>query len=223
MRLRLSQLLLPLLALMATTAAARGIDDPPASDPKDAMGFVERGRTWAGKMEYDKAIKDYDRAIDLDPRLKRAFLARAESWYFKKEYNRAIKDLDEAIRLDPKDGAAHHGRGAAWYAMKEYDKALKDLDEAIRLDPGITDAFCIRGARRGTPRGSTTRPSRTLARPSASTPAALQGVLQPGQCLASEKGLRQGPQGLRRGHPTRPRLPARVLEPGLLLAWQGGV
>jgi tetratricopeptide (TPR) repeat protein len=37
-------------------------------DPKYAMSYYNRGRTYESKAEHDRAIADYDKAIELDPK-----------------------------------------------------------------------------------------------------------------------------------------------------------
>jgi tetratricopeptide (TPR) repeat protein len=105
------------------------------SQPKDAEGFHKRGRDYYAKREYDKAISDFNQAIQLDPKASGAFCGRGCAWHAKGEYDKAIKDFDEAIRLDPKCHEAFYGRGRAWHARGDYSKAIRDYDEAARLDP----------------------------------------------------------------------------------------
>ena len=70
------------------------------------------------KKDYDKAIADYDEAIELDPKDAVAYNNRGVAWYAKNEYDKAIADFNEAIRLDPEDAVAYINRGNAWYAKK---------------------------------------------------------------------------------------------------------
>jgi tetratricopeptide (TPR) repeat protein len=112
-----------------------------SADAKDAADFINSGKAWTLKKEYDKAIKDFDEAIRLDPKNDDAFYSRGNAWLAKQEYDKAINDYDEAIRLDPKYAIAFIGRGNAWRNKKEYDRANKDYDEAIRLDPKFALAF----------------------------------------------------------------------------------
>jgi tetratricopeptide (TPR) repeat protein len=106
--------------------------------------------TWRGKSalrwgEYDPAIKNFNKAIQLDPDDPDAFYRRGLAWSAKKEYDKAIKDYEEAIRLRPDDADFFNDRGLAWSEKKAYDKAIKDYDEAIRLDPNSASAFINRG------------------------------------------------------------------------------
>jgi tetratricopeptide (TPR) repeat protein len=110
-----------------------------------AEAYLKRGLAWNEKKEYDKAIKEYDQAIQIDPRNTAAFNSRGNAWADKEEYDKAIKDYGEAIRCKdytPEDEAIFlRNRGLAWYAKKEYDKAIRDYGEAIQLKEGYAVAF----------------------------------------------------------------------------------
>jgi serine/threonine protein kinase/Tfp pilus assembly protein PilF len=114
--------------------------------PENPEVLANRGEAWQYMKEYDRAIRDYDEAIQLDPKYAQAFSNRGAAWHKKKEYDRAMRDFDEAIRLDPKDAKAFNNRGNAWLYKKEYDRAILDYDEAIQLDPKSALAFTNRGA-----------------------------------------------------------------------------
>jgi tetratricopeptide (TPR) repeat protein len=94
--------------------------------------LLRRGNDALRKSEYDRAIKDFDKAIRLDPNNAAAFSDRGVAWFYKKEYDKAIEDYDEAIRLYPEYALAFFNRGLAWLCKKEYDNAIKDYDKATK-------------------------------------------------------------------------------------------
>ncbi len=130
-----------------------------AADPKpEATTFYDRGLDWLKKMDYDKAIADFDEALRLDPSYVEAYFDRGNAWYKKQDYDKAIADFSEAFRLDPnkvfrdKAGNVRCGefcalsnRGFAWLAKQDYDKAIADFSEAIRLDPDNPEFYDSRG------------------------------------------------------------------------------
>jgi tetratricopeptide (TPR) repeat protein len=122
----------------------RAIAFPPA---RNIRGFLlsNRGNAWYSKGEFDRAIADFDEAVQLDPKNGLPRNGRGTVWYAKGEYDRAIADFDEAIRLDPKNGLPHNGRGNAWKEKREFDRAIADYNEAIRLAPKYVVAYGNRG------------------------------------------------------------------------------
>jgi len=114
-------------------------------DPAYAIGWYDRGTAWRIKMDYDKAIADYSRAIMLDPRYEDAFVNRGIAHAAKGETDRAISDYTTALLLEPADVAALRARGDAYADKGDFALALQDYDEALRRAPGDTDTYRSRG------------------------------------------------------------------------------
>jgi Tfp pilus assembly protein PilF len=116
-----------------------------ADEPKDANGYLERGRLWYQKAEWDKAINDFTEVIRLDPKSSAAVERRATARLQLGEWDKAINDFDEAIRLNPRLASAFSNRGVAWQWKGDLGKAMADYTEAIRLNPKYAPAFRNRG------------------------------------------------------------------------------
>ena len=95
--------------------------------------------------QYDKAIADYTRAIELDPKLADAYYNRGVDCGKLKQYDKAIGDYTKAIELDPKSANAYYGRGVAYANLNQFDKAITDYTKAIELDPKSAWAYNKRG------------------------------------------------------------------------------
>jgi len=108
--------------------------------------YIWRGNTWYNKKEYDKAIVDYNKVLNLNSDSAAALYNRGFAWIAKKEYNKALKDYDKVITLYPDDYAiVYLNRAAIRRINKEYDEAIKDYDEAIRIAPDYANAYYNRG------------------------------------------------------------------------------
>jgi tetratricopeptide (TPR) repeat protein len=97
--------------------------------------YDSRGRAYGMKGDLDKAISEFDHAIQLNPEDALAFGLRGKAYLEKKELDKAIADLSKAILLDPKDALAYANRGRTYYKKSEFQRAINDLEEAVRLDP----------------------------------------------------------------------------------------
>lgn len=117
-----------------------------ARDPSAAfLALTDRANTYESISEYDEAIEDYGRAIQLNPSYTAAYFNRAEVRYVRGEYDDAIEDYSHAIALKPDYAGAYNNRGIAYQAKQEIDKALADFGTAIRLDPYDAVTLANRG------------------------------------------------------------------------------
>ena len=74
---------------------------PFAWDPNDAPAHNGRGWVWHAKGEHDKAMSDYDRAVQLDPRFAAAYVNRGLARADDEDWDEAFADFDRAIHSSP--------------------------------------------------------------------------------------------------------------------------
>lgn len=63
--------------------------------------YNDRGLAYHNKGDYDKAILEYTKAIELDSGAAKAYSNRGVAYCNKEDYGRAITDFTRAIELDP--------------------------------------------------------------------------------------------------------------------------
>lgn len=111
-----------------------------------AVAYLNRGNYRFEKNLQDKALEDYNAAININPDSPIAFQNRALIYLMKNNYAKALQDYNrsfEFIYLYDNDGQvlkslisdAVGNRGLIYYKMGQYQKALTDLDLAIKLNP----------------------------------------------------------------------------------------
>jgi tetratricopeptide (TPR) repeat protein len=61
------------------------------------MAYINRGTAYRAKGDFDHALADLDKALQLDPKSTRALTERASVYYLKGEFDRAIADYDAVI------------------------------------------------------------------------------------------------------------------------------
>jgi Tfp pilus assembly protein PilF len=119
---------------------------PPAQPAsREAMTYYWRGETDYQIGDFDKAIADCSKAIELDPALAKAYYYRGRAFNGKGDFEKAIADYSKAIELDPKDYEGYYNRGFSYYANKDYDKAIADWSKAIELRPDNPWPYLYRG------------------------------------------------------------------------------
>src|ERR1043166_4500755 len=84
-------------------------------NPIDSGAYCGRGLAYVGKREFDQAIADLSRALNLDP-------------------------LNEVVRQKPELPDAYFQRGRAYTAKGDLDKASADFTTVTRLAPDFADA-----------------------------------------------------------------------------------
>lgn len=89
--------LMLIVAISIIVLAACGEDTSSAAE-----AHLKRGATYAFLSDdYDKAIVEYNKAIDIDPKFAAAYHMRGMTHALKQDYDKAISDLNKAIELDP--------------------------------------------------------------------------------------------------------------------------
>ena len=105
------------------------------AEAKSAVDYFNSGVDYGRKGEYDRAIQDFTKAIQINPKDAEAYNNRGFAYEKKGEYDRAIQDFDKAIQINPKHARAYNNRGFAYEKNGEYDKAIQDYDKAIQINP----------------------------------------------------------------------------------------
>jgi tetratricopeptide (TPR) repeat protein len=106
--------------------------------------YYMSGIRYAKQGQYDKAISNYTKAIEIDPRYE-AYYDRGNVYLHKGQYDRAISDYTKAIELDPKLALAYYNRGLIYQNKGQLDRAISDYTKAIELNPKHTYAYNNRG------------------------------------------------------------------------------
>ena len=104
-----------------------------------------RGFSAGDKGDLDKAIRHYNKAIELKPDFFGAYNDRGIIYSKKGDFDNAIKDLNKAIELNPNLTEAYNNRGIAYNRKGEIDTAIHNYSKAIELSPNNAKAYKNRG------------------------------------------------------------------------------
>jgi tetratricopeptide (TPR) repeat protein len=110
-----------------------------------AEEYYKRGTALAQQGDFDRAIIEFDRAIEIKPRLAQVWCHRGMARYYKGDFDRALADLNRAIELNPRDYLVYAYRAGIWQAHSELDNAMADLSRAIEINPRYAAAYINRG------------------------------------------------------------------------------
>jgi tetratricopeptide (TPR) repeat protein len=90
---------------------------------------------YALELDFEEAIKEFDKAIELDPKNPDSHYNKGVALYKLHRYEEAIEEFDKAIELDPNNPVYHNNKGNALDDMGKYEEAIEEYDKAIELDP----------------------------------------------------------------------------------------
>ena len=97
-----------------------------------------------GDGDYQRAIVDFSKALELDPGNAAAYNNRGLAYVHQSDYARAIADFNAALDLDPELFECLVNRGLAHDEQSDYSLAVADFDNALRLRPGFAPAYYSR-------------------------------------------------------------------------------
>eukprot|EP00212_Chloropicon_laureae_P007731 CAMPEP_0197497922 /NCGR_PEP_ID=MMETSP1311-20131121/54421_1 /TAXON_ID=464262 /ORGANISM="Genus nov. species nov., Strain RCC856" /LENGTH=170 /DNA_ID=CAMNT_0043043619 /DNA_START=74 /DNA_END=582 /DNA_ORIENTATION=- len=105
--------------------------------PNRAATHVNRGVLRMREGDYDKALRDYSAAIDIQPEMGAAYLNKGAAHIYQRDFPEALETLDRAIALESADiFAAYYNRGIARENTGDVTGAYYDFQKALELKPG---------------------------------------------------------------------------------------
>ena len=119
-----------------------------AVDKERSIFHYTTGCSYLEKGQWDKAIAEYNEAIELDPKYVEAYFNRGNAYDEKGQYKQAISDFTKAIEINPRFAEAYNNRALSSYFKREYDKAWEDVHKAQNLGYQVHPEFLktLRGA-----------------------------------------------------------------------------
>ena len=69
------------------------------SEPKDAEFYNNRGMAYRDKGQYNQAISDYNKSLEINPTFAEAYYNRGRAYYLKREYDKSLEDIKKAQDL----------------------------------------------------------------------------------------------------------------------------
>ena len=113
------------------------------------ISYFYRAVVHQALKNFDDAILDYTKAIQVNEKMVDAYYNRANILLSRKDIQnpdieRAISDLEKSIELDPKFTNAYFAMGAALKKIGKYQEALVCLDKVLELQPDFVHARALK-------------------------------------------------------------------------------
>lgn len=139
---RINKIFLFLVLLLFT-----GVAFPQVS--KLEQQFIDSAQSYFERDEFDKAIAELDKAVNISPRNPKLFLMRGDCKWLNRDLDGAVADYSRAIELGPTAPGierAYYNRGTARQSMTNDINAFSDFEKAIAIKPTYADPYYGRGA-----------------------------------------------------------------------------
>ncbi|MGD9223733.1 MAG: tetratricopeptide repeat protein [Desulfobacteraceae bacterium] len=103
------------------------------TDNPDAAIWEQRSYEAAVRGDFDIAITDATKAIELDPGRVNPYINRSWAYIEKNMLAHAIRDCKAALQIDPENMLAYNNRGLAYQRMAQFPQAREDYRKACDL------------------------------------------------------------------------------------------
>ena len=131
--------------------ALRLLDDVFDDEAVDALppkmraeSLIIRGKLLA-PTDPEKALADFNAAIELDATNPEHRLARADFYNSQKKYDEAVADIDAVIEQHPEVAGSYLVKATLLREQEKFDEALAALDKAAELAPAAPGIYQQRG------------------------------------------------------------------------------
>lgn len=96
--------------------------------------YNHRGLAFFALSQYEKAIEDFTKAIDMAPDDMRVYTNRGLAYRMVKCYNEALEDFNKSLQLNPLWADTFYGRALTYYDIGNIKAAIEDCDHAIAIN-----------------------------------------------------------------------------------------
>ena len=97
------------------------------------------------RFRTDDAIKELNRAAELDPRYALTYSHRGDAYADQGKLDQALADYGRALEINPGYAMAYLNRGILYAKQSRLDQAMADFNRALKADPRYMQAYYSRG------------------------------------------------------------------------------
>lgn len=121
----------------------RKLNDRIIDDPEDAEAYEARGRIFYNAKDFDNAIADFTKVIELGRGSDLTYWYRGYSYVELERLEEGFQDYSKSLELK-ENPAALNNRGVIYADWEKYKKAVEDYDRAIELRPDYSLCYSNR-------------------------------------------------------------------------------
>ena len=109
---------------------------------RDYEYFFNRAQDKFELADYEEAILDYNKALELSPtEICLVYSMRGNAKRNLGDLDGAISDQNKALDFDPLYADGYFNRGIAKFKKRDFDGAIEDYSQVLKINPKDSDAF----------------------------------------------------------------------------------
>lgn len=113
--------------------------------PKEARKAFREGVKFRRANEPDKALANYNRAVEIYPEYFQALAERGDLLITKRKLAEALNDFEDALKINPHYGPALRGAGYCKLEGQEFAEAIEYLEKATTAQPDNANTYLLLG------------------------------------------------------------------------------
>ncbi len=106
--------------------------------------YNHRGMAFFVESKYQKAIKDFSRAIDYNSKNFRAFNNRGKTFRLLHEHELALKDFNHSIDRKENQLDCLYSRALVYFDIQDYASALDDCEKVLKINPDFKPGISLK-------------------------------------------------------------------------------
>jgi len=130
----------------SNAGSTRGSKETLSDAMLSAKTYHDLGVKYLEGKEYDLAILEFNKALEIDPVSVETYNSRGITYAKKGRYDLAISDFTRALNIELNGAQPYYNRGITYAIKGQFDLALLDLNKCLNLDPINAAAYDARGS-----------------------------------------------------------------------------
>jgi tetratricopeptide (TPR) repeat protein len=121
------------------------ISDVIVKDPNNSNNYYRRALFFYQEREYDQAMADIERAINIDDSVAEYFYLEGNIYYDDKKIENSFRSYQSAVELDNEHVEAILKLSSLELALENYQLALDMVNKALKVEPMNADGYFLKG------------------------------------------------------------------------------
>lgn len=110
-------------------------------DPKiRAIIYNHRGMAFFAQSKYEKALKDFDKAVEFDPQNTNGFNNRGMAYRVLHNYAEALRNFSSSLEINSYQHETYHMRALTYFDIDDFTNALENTRMALEIKSDFEQA-----------------------------------------------------------------------------------